>query len=240
MVGMVNQILEQGLREMGLAEEKAEQLAIYGQLLLEKNKVMNLTAIRDPESVARLHMLDSAALLTFIDLKQKTVIDVGTGAGFPGLVLKILEPTIQLTLLDSQEKRLLWLDEVCQQLQIQQVSLIHARAEEQSHLPAFREQFDVAVSRAVAAMPILTEFCLPYVKVGGFFFALKSAESDEEILQADAAVQILGGSILRAYTYSIPDTEIQHRIIPVQKMEITPVHYPRRWAKIQKSPLSRL
>jgi len=229
--------IEEGLTELKLDAGKASQLAHYGKLLLEKNQVMNLTAITDPDQVARLHMLDCAALLNCADFKGKTLIDVGTGAGFPGMVLKIMEPSLELTLLDSLEKRLNWLAEVCKELGLENVRFVHARAEEQAHEPAFREQFDFATARAVASMNTLSEICLPYVKVGGQFLAMKSVESTEEINHAACAISKLGGRLEKRFDYTIPGTEICHRVVPVSKIGATPSTYPRRWAKIQKSPL---
>ena len=222
---------------MGLDCEKAPALAQYGQMLLEKNQVMNLTAITEPDQVARLHMLDCAALLGCADLKGKSLIDVGTGAGFPGMVLKIMEPSLELTLLDSLEKRLNWLAEVCAELGLEGVRFVHARAEEQALDPAFREQFDFATARAVASMNTLSEICLPYVKVGGQFLAMKSVDSGEEINQAASAISKLGGRLEKRYDYTIPGIGINHRVIPVSKVTPTPANFPRRWAKIQKSPL---
>ena len=230
-------LIKQGLTQLGQDAEKAPLLARYGQLLLEKNQVMNLTAITEPEQVARLHMLDCAALLGCADLKGKTLIDVGTGAGFPGMVLKIMEPSLELTLLDSLEKRLNWLAEVCSDLGLTGIRFVHARAEEQGLDPAFREQFDFATARAVASMNILSEICLPYVKVGGQFLAMKSVDSGEEVNQSAAAVSKLGGRLEKRFDYTIPGTDVCHRVIPVSKLSPTPSNYPRRWAKIQKSPL---
>ncbi len=230
-------LIKQGLAQLGLDEGKAPLLARYGQLLLEKNQVMNLTAITEPDQVARLHMLDCAALLGCADLKDKTLIDVGTGAGFPGMVLKIMEPSLELTLLDSLEKRLNWLAEVCSELGLTGVRFVHARAEEQALDPSFREQFDFATARAVASMNTLSEICLPYVKVGGQFLAMKSVDSGDEINQAATAVSKLGGRLEKRFDYTIPGTDVCHRVIPVSKVSPTPSNYPRRWAKIQKSPL---
>ena len=230
-------LIKQGLTQLGLDAGKAPLLAQYGQLLLEKNQVMNLTAITEPDQVARLHMLDCAALLGYADLKGKTLIDVGTGAGFPGMVLKIMEPSLELTLLDSLEKRLNWLAEVCSDLGLTGVRFVHARAEERGLDPAFREQFDFATARAVASMNILSEICLPYVKVGGQFLAMKSVDSGEEVNQSAAAVSKLGGRLEKRFDYTIPGTDVCHRVIPVSKLSPTPSTYPRRWAKIQKSPL---
>ena len=230
-------IIKQGLTELKLDADKASQLARYGKLLVEKNQVMNLTAITEYDQVARLHMLDCAAVLTCADLKGKSLIDVGTGAGFPGMVLKIMEPSLELTLLDSLEKRLNWLAEVCETLGITDVRFVHARAEEQAQLPDFREQFDVATARAVAGMNTLSEICLPYVKVGGRFLAMKSVDSGEEVEQSATAISKLGGRLEKRFDYTIPGTDISHRIVPVLKVEPTPAKYPRRWAKIQKNPL---
>ena len=230
-------LIQQGLAQLGLDGGKAPLLARYGQLLVEKNQVMNLTAITQPDQVARLHMLDCAALLGCADLTGKALIDVGTGAGFPGMVLKIMEPTLELTLLDSLEKRLTWLAEVCGELGLTGVRFVHARAEEQGLDPAFREQFDFATARAVASMNTLCEICLPYVKIGGQFLAMKSVDSGEEINRAAVAVSKLGGRLEKRYDYTIPGTDVCHRVIPVSKIAPTPANYPRRWAKIQKSPL---
>lgn len=228
-----------GLTALGLTPPPgaAETLAEYGRLLLEQNQVMNLTAITQPEQVADLHMLDSAALLGAADFRGKTVIDVGTGAGFPGLPLRILEPSIRLTLLDSLGKRVSWLASVCAALGAEGVQCLHARAEEQALQPGFRDSFDFAVSRAVASLNLLCEICLPYVKVGGQFLAMKAVDSDEELSQAAGAIRLLGGRVLPPYDYTIPGTDVVHRVIPIEKIAPTPKGYPRRWAKIQKAPL---
>ena len=177
------EILRQGLDRLGLTypPDAVERLALYGDRLLEKNQVMNLTAITDPCEVARLHFLDSASLLPSKTLHGRKVIDVGTGGGFPGLVLKILDPSIQLTLLDSLGKRIDWLQEVCEELGLYDVVCLKGRAEETARQKTHREQYDVAVSRALASMPMLAELCIPYVKPGGLFLAMKSIKTDEEI-----------------------------------------------------------
>ena len=233
----MEKVIAQGLAELGLSTEKAPLLAQYGKLLLEKNQVMNLTAITDPDQVARLHMLDCAALLGCADFSDKSLIDVGTGAGFPGMVLKIMQPSLQLTLLDSLDKRLVWLKEVCDELGLTDVRFVHARAEEQAFDPQYREQFDFATARAVASMNTLCEICLPFVKVGGQFLAMKSVESTEEVNQAATAISKLGGRLDKRFDYSIPGAGLSHRVVPVSKVSSSPDRYPRRWAKIQKSPL---
>ena len=237
---MMESLIMSGLRSLNLplpSPDVPAKLALYGKLLLEKNQVMNLTAITDPSQVAILHFLDSAAVLGCADFKGKQVIDVGTGAGFPGLPLRILEPSIRLTLLDSLGKRVDWLREVADTLGAEDVECLHARAEEHALRPGYRDSFDFAVSRAVADLRILCELCLPYVKVGGQFLALKSTGSDEELAAAAAAIALLGGQVLPPYDYVIPGTEITHRVVVIEKTAPTPKGYPRRWARIQKAPL---
>lgn len=230
-----------GLSILGLTppDNADTVLAEYGRLLLEQNQVMNLTAITDPAQVAALHFLDSAALLTLpgISMAGKSLIDVGTGAGFPGLPLRILEPTLHLTLLDSLGKRINWLAALCEQLGVQGVTCLHARAEEQAFVSGFRDSFDFAVSRAVASMGILCELCLPYVKVGGYFLAMKAMDCGEEVAAAVSAIRLLGGRLQSVLEYQIPGTDVRRRVIVVQKLFPTPAGYPRRWAKMQKAPL---
>ena len=232
-------ILTDGLSQLGLdaPPQAADQLAQYGQMLLEKNQVMNLTAIREPDQVARLHMLDCAALAGLVDLKGKTLIDVGTGAGFPGLPLKILVPSLKLTLLDSLNKRLDWLEEVAGALHLDGVRTVHARAEEQALVKGFRDSFDFATARAVADLRVLCELCLPYVRPGGTFLAMKSTGSDQELADAAHAIQLLSGRVREVKDYTIPGTDVVHRVVLIQKVAPTLKGYPRRWAKMQKAPL---
>ena len=240
----ITEILRQGFEEYGLTD-KIDPWAItsldeYCQRLLEKNQVMNLTAIRDPEGVARMHFLDCTALLKFCSLEGKTLIDVGTGAGFPGMVLKLLVPSLEVTLLDSLNKRLDWLLETSGALPAglySGVRTVHARAEEQALKKGFRDSFDFATARAVADLRILCEVCLPFVKVGGYFLAMKGIDSDEELDSARPAIHVLGGKVDRCVDYSIPGTAVNHRIIMIEKKGPTPSQYPRRWAKIQKRML---
>ena len=232
-------LLCRGLTRLGVpyTPEAVERLGLYCRRLLEKNQVMNLTAITDPADVMTLHFLDSAALLPTRALGGRKLIDVGTGAGFPGLVLRILDPTIRLTLLDSLGKRVNWLASVCNTLGLEGVECLHARAEEQALVDGYRDGFDYAVSRAVASLELLCELCLPYLKVGGRFLAMKGVDSGEEINHAARCISILGGRLLPSVDYVIPGANVRHRVVLVEKCAPTPKGYPRRWAKIQKAPL---
>ena len=230
-------LLREGLNALGLPEGAAAPLARYGELLLETNQVMNLTAITDPADVAALHFLDSAALLTLADFHDKSVADVGTGAGFPGLPLKILVPSLQVTLLDSLNKRVDWLNEVCAQLGLEGIQAVHARAEEQALVKGWRDGFDVVTARAVAELRLLCELCLPFVKVGGVFLAMKSVDSQDELDQAAHCIKMLGGRVEPVMDYPVPGAGVTHRLIPIRKVAPTLKGYPRRWAKIQKNPL---
>lgn len=228
-------LLEQGLSELGLDTRRAETLERFAALLLEKNEVMNLTAITEPAAVAQLHLLDSAALLAHTELTGKSVVDVGTGAGFPGMPLRILKDDFDLTLLDSLGKRVNWLSEVCDTLQLRRVSCVHARAEE--FAAQHREQYDIATSRAVAQLNVLAELCLPLVKVGGQFLAMKSVDTEEELNAAKSAIKTLGGKIAKVEDYRIPTSEVTHRLVVIEKVSPTPKGYPRAFARIKKSPL---
>lgn len=229
-------ILKEGLAQLGLDTGSIPALTEFSRRLLEKNQVMNLTAITDPVEVAQKHMLDCAALLGAADFTGKKVIDVGTGAGFPGLVLKLCQSDMDLTLLDSLQKRVNWLAEVSAQLGVE-VTALHGRAEEQGKTPEMREQFDIATARAVADLRVLCELCLPFVKVGGVFLAMKAQDCQAEVDAAGRCVSLLGGKLLPAYTYQVPGTDLVRRVVRVEKIAPTPAKYPRRFAKIQKAPL---
>ena len=228
-------LLQQGLQSLGLDSSKTGQLLTFAEMLLEKNQVMNLTALTDPVDVAQLHLLDCAAVLTLADLKGKRVVDVGTGAGFPGMPLQILEPTAKLTLLDSLNKRIGFLQEVCDALDLRQTRCVHGRAEEYAR--DHREAFDFATSRAVAALNVLCELALPMVKVGGAFLAMKSVDCDEELRQAKSAIAQLGGSVESVQDYTIPGTDVCHRLVVIRKVKPTPASFPRAFARIKKNPL---
>ncbi len=228
-------LLRDGLTALGLPPDAAGPMCRCARLLLERNRVMNLTAITSEDDVARLHFLDSCALTAFADFRGKRVIDVGTGAGFPGLPLRLAEPSVKLTLLDAQRKRVDFLREVCAALALPDVDCIQERAE--VYAAAHREQFDIAVSRAVAALPVLAELCLPLVRTGGAFLAMKSVNCDEELSAAAHAVGVLGGRVARVSDYVIPCTDIPRRLIVIEKRRATPPGYPRAFGKIKKNPL---
>ena len=233
----MNEILRQGLAALSLPQDAAPVLEKYGSLLLAKNQEMNLTAITEPEQVARLHMLDCAALLNCADFRDKRVLDVGTGAGFPGMVLKIVEPSLSLTLLDSLNKRIDWLREIAPELGIGELTAIHGRAEEYGQMPEYREQFDLVTSRAVADLRVLCELCLPFVRPGGLFLAMKGPNCQEEKDAANRCITTLGGQLRKDAVYQIPGTEITHRVVVIEKKSPTPSRWPRRFSKIKKFPL---
>ncbi len=237
----MRELIAVGLDELGLSgsvpAHSSELLERYGQMLMEQNKVMNLTAITEPKDVATLHMLDCAPLLDCARMQGKSLIDVGTGAGFPGMVLKLLTPSLNVTLLDSLQKRLDWLDTVAAELGVEGLTTIHGRAEEAGCDPALRERFDFATARAVADLRLLCELCLPFVKVGGRFLAMKSVDCAAELEGAAHAIELLGGKVAGYHDYTVPHTDVTHRVVVIDKVSPTPSKYPRRWAKIQKSPL---
>jgi len=226
--------LSRGLDQLGLSLDQAtqEKLCAFGQAVIEQNKVMNLTAITQPDQVALLHLADCVSLLKVADLKGKKLIDVGCGAGFPGVPLKIACPEMDLSLLDSLGKRMHWLEEILPALGVDAQYII-GRAEEQ--LEGRREQYDFATSRAVARLNILLELTAPYVKVGGRVLAMKGAAAQEELQEAKGAIKKLGLKLEAVHTFPLDGTA--HNVIVLQKIAPTPNQYPRRYAKIKQSPL---
>ncbi len=235
---MLIQILENWCREnhIPLNDKQKSDFETYAKMLVEWNEKMNLTAITAEEEIAVKHFIDSISVLKYIDIKQNAkIIDIGTGAGFPGIPLKIMRPDIDLTLLDSLNKRLIFLEEVCKVIRAQ-ADIVHARAEEFSQKPAYREKFDVAVSRAVANLPSLCEYCIPYVKKGGSFISMKGSDGEKELSLAQNAIAVLGGKADNVHTFTLPDHSTR-TIITVSKISLTPAKYPRRGTKISKNPL---
>lgn len=231
---LMRKTLDQGLPRLGLAlpEQSREGLCEFGCAVVEQNKVMNLTAITEPDQVAKLHLLDSISLLTLEDLKDKKVIDVGCGAGFPGVPLKIACPQMQLTLLDSLGKRMNWLSQILPQLGVE-AQCVTARAEEA--VANCREQYDYATSRAVARLNILLELTAPYVKVGGKVLAMKGTAAQEELDEAKNAIGKLGLKLEKLQQFPVDGTA--HTVIVLRKVAPTPAQYPRPYAKIKKNPL---
>ena len=222
-----------------LSEEQLAQLETYYEMLVEKNKVMNLTAITEYEDVLKKHFLDSLALSRIVNLKEKKVklLDMGTGAGFPGIPLKIVFPDLEITLMDSLNKRIVFLQEVIKELGLTGITAIHGRAEEAALKSEYREKYDFCVSRAVARLVSLTEFCLPFVKQGGSFIPYKSGEIKEELQEAKFAIRELGGEYKTTYEYILPNSDIQRTLIQIKKVKQTPKKYPRAGGKPLKQPL---
>ena len=231
----MKQILSIGLPALGVGDTCIPDLEKFVDMLLERNQVMNLTAITEPDQVARLHLLDSLSLLPVVAFAGKAVIDVGTGAAFPGIPLAIVQQDADFTLLDSLGKRIRFLDEVREALGLGNVTCVHGRAEEFAQ--AHREQFDLAVSRAVANLAVLSELCLPLVKVGGAFLAMKSTGCEAETEGAQTAIRRLGGTLERVVDYTIPTTDVTHRVLVIRKTAPTAKKYPRPFAQIKKQPL---
>lgn len=236
---MIKNLLQNYIKDykITLTENQYEQFQKYFELLAEWNEKMNLTAITDESGVALKHFADSLSLLNFVDIPQNSSLaDVGTGAGFPGVVLKIARPDIKLTLIDSLNKRLVFLNEVCSQLGID-AELIHSRAEDGARDEKLRESFDFAVSRAVARMNILSEYCLPYVKVEGAFCAMKGAQANEEFKESLNAINTLGGKLEKKYFFELPENGGERAIAVVRKVKNTPQKYPRQSGKIKAKAL---
>lgn len=236
---MIKNLLQNYIKDykITLTENQYEQFQKYFELLAEWNEKMNLTAITDESGVALKHFADSLSLLNFVDIPQNSSLaDVGTGAGFPGVVLKIARPDIKLTLIDSLNKRLVFLGEVCAQLGIE-AELIHSRAEDGARDEKLRESFDFAVSRAVARMNVLSEYCLPYVKVEGAFCAMKGAQANEEFKESLNAINTLGGKLEKKYFFELPENGGERAIAVVRKVKNTPQKYPRQSGKIKAKAL---
>ena len=238
---MDNSKLETGLKKLGY-NPTGEQLALfdrYYEMLVEKNKVMNLTAITEWEEVLTRHFLDSLLVCRVVDLSGKslTVLDLGTGAGFPGIPLKIAFPQLRVTLADSLNKRIVFLNEVIEALQLKEISAVHARAEELGHRKEYREKYDLVVSRAVANLSSLSEYCIPFVRTGGRFISYKSTNIDTEYQDSKRAFSILGGRSEGVKTLPLPETDLERSFVIVDKVKATPLKYPRKAGTPSRDPL---
>lgn len=234
-------ILEEGCKELGITldEIQKKQFTDFYEYLVEKNKVMNLTGITEFQEVLIKHFLDSLTCVKAVDMSRiKRIMDIGTGAGFPGVPLKIAFPHLEACLLDSLKKRVNFLEETFQLLKLENITAIHGRAEEYAKNKQYRETYDLCVSRAVSNLATLSEYCLPYVKTGGYFISYKSGTVQEEVEQAQKAVKILGGKIQDVVYFQLPDSEIQRSLVVIEKIKATPGRYPRKAGTPLKEPLS--
>lgn len=232
--------LKDELAVMGInaTEQMVNQFSMYYELLLEWNKVMNLTAITDLNEVIQKHFLDSAALGKYYPLDKKlSLIDIGTGAGFPGIPLKILFPKLEIVLVDSIGKRIKFLNELILKLELEHIQAIHGRAEDLARQSAYREKFDLCVSRAVTNLASLCEYCIPFIRMDGLFISYKSAMVGEEVKQAENAIHILGGKINKIEEFQIPHTDFQRSFIFIQKIKKTGIKYPRKAGTPTRNPL---
>lgn len=236
----MSRIFENKLDILGihLTEKQKKQFATYYDLLIDWNKVMNLTGITEKEEVNEKHFVDSLSVVKAVEINSvENLIDIGTGAGFPGIPLKIAFPNIKITLLDSLNKRIKFLNTVIDTLKLDGITTIHGRAEDYAKMPEYREQYDICVSRAVANLSTLAEYCLPYVKTGGMFIPYKSGNIDDELQQSQNALHLLGGRIDNVIKFQLPDSEISRSFVNIKKERTTPKRYPRKAGQPAKEPL---
>lgn len=233
-------LLEKASKDVGVQfnEDKYNKFILYKDLLKEWNEKINLTAITEDEEIIKKHFIDCIKAFKFNEfLKEKSIIDVGTGAGFPGIPLGIMKEELHITLLDSLNKRINFLNDIINKLNLKNFNTIHGRAEDLARKNDYRENFDIATSRAVANMSVLSEFCLPYVKVGGHFVALKGPAVEEELSDAKNAIAILGGKLLDVIKVDIEDSDLKHNLVIVEKIKKSPDVYPRKAGTITKKPI---
>lgn len=236
----MKQMLNTQMEKLGLSlhNSQIEQFEKYYELLVEWNKVMNLTTITENEEVVKKHFVDSLMIMKVYNMDNvETLLDIGTGAGFPGIPLKIVFPHLKITLLDSLNKRIRFLDTVIQELKLTDISTLHGRAEDFAKKSEYREQFDMCVSRAVANLSTLSEYCIPYVKVSGSFISYKSGNIDTELDDSEKAVNVLGGKIEQVDKFKLPDTDIERSFVNIRKLKSTSKKYPRKAGLPSKEPL---
>ncbi len=224
---------------MELSEEQRNRFETYYELLVEWNSFMNLTAITERDEVILKHFVDSIAMGYYHTLNHQKLLDMGTGAGFPGIPLKILYPDLQITLADSLQKRIKFLNHIIGTLHLKGIEACHCRAENLAHNVKYREQYDIVTSRAVANLSTLSEYCLPFVRVGGFFIPYKSEKTGEEVSAASYGIQVLGGTINRVEEYVLPESDLNRTLIFIEKKISTPKKYPRKAGTPSKEPLSK-
>lgn len=233
-----NEKMKESLKELNieLSEKQLNQFYNYMNILIEWNKVMNLTNITEPEGIIQKHFVDSLTVLKSIK-ENDSIIDVGTGAGFPGIPIKIAFPETRITLLDSLNKRIKFLEEVINKLELKNIETIHGRAEEVAHNKKYREKYDIAIARAVAPLNVLSEYLLPFVKIGGYAICMKGTKGKEEAEEGKNAIKILGGEITNSREFNLPNTEMARTIIEIEKIKNTEKKYPRKAGTPTKMPL---
>ena len=221
-----------------LSDTQIQQFMTYYEMLIERNKVMNLTAITEYEEVINKHFIDSLSIIKVYQNKDNIkVLDMGTGAGFPGIPLKIAFPNWNITLLDSLNKRVNFLNDVINQLKLNNITAIHGRAEDYGKETHYRETYDLCVSRAVAKLSTLSEYCLPYVKINGYFIPYKAGNIDTEVKESQRAIKILGGTLEKVEQFQLPNTDMERSLIVIKKISHTPKQYPRSTGKPSKEPI---
>ena len=233
-----NEKMKESLKELNIeiSEKQLNQFYNYMNILIEWNKVMNLTNITEPEGIIQKHFVDSLTVLKSIK-ENDSIIDVGTGAGFPGIPIKIVFPETRITLLDSLNKRIKFLEEVINKLELKNIETIHGRAEEVAHNKKYREKYDIAIARAVAPLNVLSEYLLPFVKIGGYAICMKGVKGKEEAEEGKNAIKILGGEITNNREFNLPNTEMARTIIEIEKIKNTEKKYPRKAGTPTKMPL---
>lgn len=226
------------LYNIDISKEQINMLLKYMDMLKEWNKNVNLTSIVDDERIIKKHFLDSISIFNTKLIKDNiSLVDVGTGAGFPGIPIKIINPTVKVTLIDSLKKRVNFLDEVIGELKLNDIDAVHGRCEDFANQKDYREQYDIATARAVASLPVLCEYCLPYVKIGGSFIAMKGPSVTEELDVSGNAVKVMGGELKEVIDTSIYGEDLNHKLVIVKKKKLSPIKYPRKAGKIEKNPI---